>query len=422
MSKWERVSGIVFLFVILACGGAIPHRHRERASSLERKHSLSDVEIDEECLKPISTPLPTDRPLSVSYTVTPLLVLPEYGNSLDVIASLTLPSPKHICAAHRAGVRILSPAEYVDKGDPDPNHNYRGMMNNYWNTTALAEWQSKLETYVKQTGVDGFAHDLEDEFQRGSPMYTGYPIVVQYSNQAVENAVPTGLVVVAVGWSPDAIDGRLYDYLALSRHGFLYVMAYDMASQLWTRCMASSNAPFYSVKHGLNRYLDVGVAREKLVLATGWYGRSYLCSNESPTLDIAFCSYEEKPFRGAPCSDIGARFHSIWETERMVHGQQKELMSAPQWDTTAGTFFINVLWPVNATSGQMGVYQLWYPDLRSLEMQYQMAIEELQIGGLGMWTMTDLSWVTDFDKGRSQAVLTLLGKYAGPPSPPWPRR
>jgi di-N-acetylchitobiase len=61
------------------------------------------------------------------------------------------------------------------------------------------------------------------------------------------------LVVTCVPWSPAGIDGRYYPYKALAdASDLLYVMDYDTQSQeLNSACLASANAPFYGMVHGI---------------------------------------------------------------------------------------------------------------------------------------------------------------------------
>ena len=55
-----------------------------------------------------------------------------------------------------------------------------------------------------------------------------------------------------VAWSPDCIDGRCYDALALSKVvDFLVVMAYDEQSQIKTgECIAKANSPINQTRYG----------------------------------------------------------------------------------------------------------------------------------------------------------------------------
>ena len=43
-------------------------------------------------------------------------------------------------------------------------------------------------------------------------------------------------------------------------------MDYDTRSQIFDACVAAANAPYFGMEHGLQRYLDLGVAPQQLVL------------------------------------------------------------------------------------------------------------------------------------------------------------
>ena len=59
-------------------------------------------------------------------------------------------------------------------------------------------------------------------------------------------------VTVDVAWSPDCIDQRCYDYVALSANvDFLFVMSYDEQSQIYGPiCKAGANSGFIQTYSG----------------------------------------------------------------------------------------------------------------------------------------------------------------------------
>ena len=69
---------------------------------------------------------------------------------------------------------------------------------------------------------------------------------------------PTASISVDVGWSPDNIDGRYYDIPGLTAAAdFLYVMDYDVRSQVIDRCLAGANSPIGAATLGLSKWLQV---------------------------------------------------------------------------------------------------------------------------------------------------------------------
>jgi len=82
----------------------------------------------------------------------------------------------------------------------------------------------------------------------------------------------------------------------------LFVMAYDMQSQVYGRCVAQANAPLEQVRWGLQQYLAMGISASQMVLGVPWYGYRYQCQG-SPPPDVDFCVLRSTPFRNVSCSD-----------------------------------------------------------------------------------------------------------------------
>jgi di-N-acetylchitobiase len=100
----------------------------------------------------------------------------------------------------------------------------------------------------------------------------------------------------------------------------VFVMAYDMQSQVYGRCVAQANAPLEMVRWGLEQYLAMGVPAAKMVLGVPWYGYTYPCEGHPPP-DVDFCVLPSTPFRNVSCSDaagkeIGAPHSPERERER----------------------------------------------------------------------------------------------------------
>ncbi|RLN95449.1 hypothetical protein BBJ28_00022427, partial [Nothophytophthora sp. Chile5] len=59
-----------------------------------------------------------------------------------------------------------------------------------------------------------------------------------------------------VPWAPRGVDGRYYPWRELAAAvDFLFVMSYDMRSQIYDSCIAGANAPLALVKQGLQEFL-----------------------------------------------------------------------------------------------------------------------------------------------------------------------
>lgn len=82
-----------------------------------------------------------------------------------------------------------------------------------------------------------------------------------------------------VPWAPRGVDGRYYPWKALAdASDLLFVMSYDMRSQIYDACIAGANSPRALVQQGIDEYvLAFGVSPDKLVLGVPWYGYKYEC-------------------------------------------------------------------------------------------------------------------------------------------------
>lgn len=74
-------------------------------------------------------------------------------------------------------------------------------------------------------------------------------------------------------------------------------MDYDTRSQVFDRCIASANAPLAGAINGLEQYLALGIAPQKLILGVPWYGYVYPCL-DTPDPLATFCPIKGKV--GAP--------------------------------------------------------------------------------------------------------------------------
>ena len=81
----------------------------------------------------------------------------------------------------------------------------------------------------------------------------------------------TPQVSVDVPWSPFDIDGRNYDWGSIGTAAdIVFVMAYDMQSQMYGPCLATANSPYPLVERGLRQWIDLGIPVSKIVLGLPW--------------------------------------------------------------------------------------------------------------------------------------------------------
>ena len=174
--------------------------------------------------------------------------------------------PEFVCEAHDNGVRVIAP---------------HGIVGNGFDIAALgssavkrAKWIDALVAYISEHHLDGVSFDYESPLAAEAPEVAWYAQIVKETTKALRARIaPTTQSSVCVAWSPDCVDGRCYDYGALAEASdFLYIMGYDTRSQIFDACTAYANAALPLMQHGVKRFLESGIAPDKLVLGTPWYG------------------------------------------------------------------------------------------------------------------------------------------------------
>ena len=204
------------------------------------------------------------------------------------VTSVAWGSLESVCEAHKHGVRVILPSPRVVLTS---------------NATERAKWVANALQRVQETFSDGLTFDFESPVPVGGVEAEQYSLLVEETTAAFHKFNPSLQISVCVAWSPDDIDGRGYDVKRLSDGSdILYVMDYDTRSQIFDACIASANAPFPGMIHGLQRYQDLGVSLSKVVLGVPWYGYRYPCENGTLP-DARYCPIKGREFRGVNCSD-----------------------------------------------------------------------------------------------------------------------
>ena len=85
----------------------------------------------------------------------------------------------------------------------------------------------------KASWYDGVVFDWEDPCAAGAPTQRWYAVLIGETKAALKALSPSYQVSTCVAWSPDDIDGRAYDAVALgAASDLLYIMDYDTRSQV----------------------------------------------------------------------------------------------------------------------------------------------------------------------------------------------
>uniref|UniRef100_A0A0G4HYE2 GH18 domain-containing protein n=1 Tax=Chromera velia CCMP2878 TaxID=1169474 RepID=A0A0G4HYE2_9ALVE len=196
---------------------------------------------------------------------------------LDRVTTIAGADPEDsdlVCEAHRKGVRLVY---WI------PNHELPFEAS----TEGKMEYARDLASRIEEWHFDGAAFDFEDPVGWQSELSTNYTEIVRLASEEMKRRSPNRQISVAAAWSPHGIDGRYFDYLGLAEASdLLYVMAYDIQSQVFGRCIGDANSPIAFAEWGLRSFLSIGVEASKLVLGVPWYGYIYGCTEASAPVSL----------------------------------------------------------------------------------------------------------------------------------------
>jgi len=197
-------------------------------------------------------------------------------------------------------------------------------------------------------------------------------------------SIPGTQVSFDVAWSPNCIDLRCYDYVGLANYtDFLFVMGYDLRSQIFGPCTASANSPLMSVFEGVQGFLDLNISPDQLVLGVPWYGYDYLCLNSNSTTQ-SLCDIKHVPFRGVNCSDAAGSPQAYYTIRQL----ELQSTTGKMWDPDFESPWLNYV------DNDGKIHQVWYDDPKSLKFKYKLA-KYLQFRGIGVWEMNEVYYGND---------------------------
>lgn len=291
-----------------------------------------------------------------------------------------------LCAAHAEGVRLVA-RDNIFRPTPITGDG-----------AVRSAWVAGTVRAIVAAHLDGITFDWEAPVARGSAAATHYLLLVAETTKALKRLSPSFQVTVCAAWAPDDVDGRAYDYAALSRASdALYVMAYDMQSQITGPCIAAANAPYFGAARGLGRYLDLGIPASKLILGVPWYGYRYECLLGTGP-GARFCPIRSVPFRGVNCSDAAGSQLGHDVISRRLRGDKAA--TPRRWDTNQLAPFFNTV-----EAGR--VVQYHYDDPQSLALKYRLA-RTLGLRGVGPY---------QFAFSNDTAMWEALEQFFSAPAP-----
>ncbi|CAF1246887.1 unnamed protein product [Rotaria sordida] len=309
----------------------------------------------------------------------------DYSQLTTIVICTNDFDPQLLCLAHSRQVRLVWIANYD--------------VTQLGNATARTEWINLYVDKVKKTFTDGINLDLEDEIADGSEAAYQYTQLVQELSDLIHVQVPGSKVSVDVAWSAPCIDGRCYDYTGLaSASDFLFVMAYDLRSQIYdlNDCIASANSPIARVAAGLNNFTQIfQISPSKLVLGVPWYCYDYKCLSFYTNMT---CVIEHVPFRGAPCSDAAGVQQDYRYCRQLL---RLNSTTGRLIDNRTGEVFFNY---INKQDGY--IHQVWMDDPETLLIKYDLA-NDRQLFGIGMWNVDCLDYSANATKEAQQDTIDM---------------
>ncbi|KAE8888760.1 hypothetical protein PF005_g1898 [Phytophthora fragariae] len=278
-----------------------------------------------------------------------------------------------LCHAHSKGVKVVI------------KHNFDN-VDQLCNATARQDWIKATYTQIVENYADGVNIDTEKPMH-GATAQCLASLVYELRHDLEQHALTKNAqITFDVPWAPRGVDGRYYPWRQLADAAdFLFVMSYDMRSQVYDACVAGANAPRALVQQGLQEFLlGFDIAPDKLVLGVPWYGYDYPClEQQDATDDASRCQIWPVPFFGAPCSDAAGGQIDYADVRRLVKGHGL----VEQWDPTTETPFV---W--YAKEGSLSRRsQIWFDNPRSLRAKYRL-VRDLGLRGVGMWNADTLDY------------------------------
>ena len=277
-------------------------------------------------------------------------------------------------------------------------------------------WAHRTVAAMQALALDGINLDIEQPIaQRAETIRDDLTALVASVRRQLNNRCSRGgkQLTFDAAWSPSGVDDRFYDLRAIARHvDYLFVMAYDMRSQMWgPRCAARANSPLPLVRRGLREFQQLGIPARQLVLGLPWYGYTYQCighletrptpqirsnaeerveqaASEAAPAQHQMCEIQRVPFRGAPCSDAAGAQVPIATILRDLYVDNAT--TPILWDAHSQSPFFNYI-ARSSTGSHATVHQVRFDDTRSLTVKYELA-RALRLGGVGFWEIDALDY------------------------------
>lgn len=252
-------------------------------------------------------------------------------------------------------------------------------------------WIQNTIDYAQSQGLTGINMDYEGH---KPSLTTGYNDLLEEFCNEMHLQMPGSKVSVDVPIYPE-YEGRNYDYSRIAKScDSLFIMAYD--GEFWDniQCVVTqvncslASAPIDEIEFGIQKYIEIGVPTQQLILGVPWYGLKYDVIAKIP---FFFGQIDYKDI--LDLIEIGSdaitlSFNEISSTWKLDCGGKCSLYSNVIDDAT--TFII-------------------YDDPKSLAPKYKLA-STYNIGGVGMWEATHLYYDVDKSLPDTKAMWDAMSQ------------
>lgn len=180
-----------------------------------------------------------------------------------------------------------------------------------------------------------------------------------------------------------AVDGKNYDYLAISKLvDLLVIMNFDQRSQSfdYPNCVAGAQESLYVTTGAILAYEKLGFDLSKMILTMGMYVDQYTCTDY---MQNYLCFVKPYEYRGAKCSSRIAK-RIPWN----VYNQINKTSWLKVWDEHSNHDIRTTL------ENDHGWVQQYWEEHQALWKRLQL-VKQKNLAGIGAWVLNYLdekSW------------------------------
>lgn len=273
-----------------------------------------------------------------------------------------------LCLAHSHNVSLVIP----------PRVNIEVILD----VSSHSQFVQYLISDVVKYNYDGVNYDFEGQLLPAqNSLYTSLVNLTVNSLKAINKNYQVSIDMIPINSCDNSSKSRCYNALQLaSVADYLMLMHYDFGTVM---CHTIANSPLNEVSIGINTYVQLGVALNKIVVAYPWYGYEFKCVETS---NIS-C---EIPANGSmllnPCEykrDTVLYKSAVAVLDNKGSWHWSQLFSSPY-----------ITYKENNT-----VYQIWYDDAISLTLKYSLT-KALHVRGVGIFVLDGLDFTSNSDGAR----------------------